>query len=222
MRVIITAAGGQSKWNNHLGVPSHFAPLRAHKNEPLIHRTVRQALALSGDVHMTAPPGDDRYRLPGVVTHERAAADFENEYLACRDLWSESGRTVMLLGDVYFTDRALRIISRTPASPRSYRVYGRFRRSTITGTPYGEIFAASWWPNCHRMLDRHLERIVRTFHSGESNRRDGWTLLRSIQGTPLNKHQVMQPWFVEINDWTDDIDFPADYERHPATRGTTK
>src|SRR5690606_13060870 len=106
--------------------------------------------------------------------------------------------------------------------PHSYRVYGRFRRSTVTGTPYGEIFAASWWPNCHRMLDRHLERIVRTFHSGESNRRDGWTLLRSIQGTPLNSHRVMQPWFIEINDWTDDIDFPADYERHPATRGTTK
>jgi hypothetical protein len=221
--VIVAASGSQHKWGNHLGVPSHLVPvrdpLRAGGKELLLHRTVRQAFdRLGPDVHLTAPPGDDRYRLPGVATHERSPGDFGNEYLASRDLWSTTGPTVLLLGDVYFTDRAMRAIRGHHQAAKTYRVFGRYMGSQQTGTPYGEIFAVSFWPNCHNMLDRHLARVVQAFHNGESKRRDGWTLLRSIQGTPLNEHIVCQPWFVEINDWTDDIDFPADYERHPATR----
>lgn len=219
MRVIIAAAGGQHKWGEHLGVPSHLAPVMNEDGEvlPLLHRTVRQALKLTDDVHLTAPPGDKRYRFDGVITHERAHADHGNEYEASRDLWSDVDRTVLLLGDVFFSSMAVATVRRS--YDRSYRVFGRYRKSRVTGTPYGEIFAASWWPGNHALIDRHLLRVNESFESGLSRRRGGWELLRSVQGTPLGTHRVCSPWFVEINDETDDIDFPADYARHPATKG---
>jgi hypothetical protein len=202
--MIIACAGPQDKWGNHLGVPSHLVHVNG---EPLLHRTVRQALSLTRDVHVTVPD-DDRYTVLGVPRHVRRT-DLPNEYVSTRSLWSETGRTVLLLGDVYFTAAALRtVVSRTE---RAYRVFGRRGASQCTGTPYGEIFAASWWPEHHEMLDRHLAAI------GGANKA-GWRLLRAVQGTPTDRHITRRPWFVRIDDLTDDIDFPADYDRHPATQ----
>lgn len=204
MRVIIACAGPQTKWNNHLGVPSHLVPVGG---EPLLYRTVRQALTLTEDVYVTAPP-DERYDAAGVVRHWPGPA--ANEYAASRRCWDDEGRTVLMLGDVYFTDQAIAKIR--AHDEREYRVFGRRGASRITGTPYGEIFAASWWPEHHAMLDLHLAAIG---HADKA----GWRLLRAVQGTPTDRHIVRRPWFVKVDDLTDDIDFPADYERHPVFGG---
>lgn len=204
MRVIIACAGGQAKWGDHLGVPSHLVPVGG---EPLLHRTIRQARAITSDVHVTSP-ADDRYSVLGVSRHIRGL-EHPNEYVSTRDLWDPAGRTVLLLGDVYFTDQAIaRIANRLE---REYRVFGRRGGSRITGTPWGEIFAASWWPEQHEMLDAYLADI------GDRNKA-GWRLLRAVQGTHTDRHTVLRPWFVKIDDATDDFDFPDDYSRHPATR----
>ena len=216
MRIIITCAGSQEKWGNYLGVPSHFAPLRRPAVEPLLHRTVRQALEYTKDVHITAPD-DERYVFPGVKTHVGLEGD--SEYTNTRKLWINDGRTVLLLGDVFFTRDAM--ISIMTYKGRAYRVFGRSRGSRITGCTWGEIFAVSWWPSDFDMLDHHLEVAAHARAHGNSRVRIrpwGWLLLRSVQGTPLGEHRVSTNWFTEINDWTDDIDFPKDYDRHPATR----
>lgn len=218
MRVIIAAAGSQHKWGGHLGVPSHLAPVMNEDGtaSPLLHRTTRQALELTDDVHLTAPPNDPRYRVDGVTIHEQSPG-FGNEYEASRHLWSDTTRTVLLLGDVFFSTYAMATLRDAPAD--DYRVFGRYGPSEVTGTPWGEIFAASWGPRNRAFLGRHLLLVSRSFQTGKSRRRGGWELLRSVQGTSLNDHRVLSPWFVEINDETDDIDFPADYARHPATKG---
>jgi hypothetical protein len=215
LRVIIACSGDQSKWGGHLGVPSHLAPLTAHGGQPLLHRTVRQARAVTSDVHVTAPSGDDRYITDGVTVHHREPGA-PSEYAVTRDLWHDHGRTILLLGDVYFTDAAIaRIVGHTP---RSYQVFGRYGPSQVTGTPWGEIFAASWWPEQHTQMDAHLDLVHRTRAAGTVTRPSGWMLLRAWQSTPLGEHRVGPKWFVEIDDATDDLDLPEDYARHPATR----
>ncbi|MFJ4009459.1 hypothetical protein [Streptomyces sp. NPDC090026] len=215
MRLIIACAGSQTKWAGHLGVPSHLAPLTAHGGVPLLYRTIGQARELTADVHVTAPAGDRRYRVPGTTLHEQDGSA-PSEYAATRALWATDVRTVLLLGDVYFSDAAMARIATSPG--RRYRVFGRFGPSHQTGTPYGEIFAASWWPEQHAQMDAHLDLVHRTRAAGTITRPPGWMLLRAWQGTPLAKHRVDSRYFEEIDDLTDDIDFPADYERHPATR----
>jgi hypothetical protein len=214
MKVILTASGSQQKWDNHLGVPSHFAPLTRHGGQPLIERTIEQLIQRGIEVHLTVP-GDGRYGTLRGRKHIRAWRHF-SEFDATRDLWSEETRTLLMLGDVYFTEQALdRILL---FHKRQYMVFGRFGASQITGTPYGEIFATSWWPEHHEQMDKYLRNVHMLRARGTITRPPGWMLLRSWQGTPLNRHRVDPKYFIEINDETDDIDFPIDYERHPATR----
>jgi hypothetical protein len=181
----------------------------------LLHRTIEQALRHSPDVHVTTPD-DPRYELPDwVQRHLREPVG--NEYTSTRQLWSRTRRTVLLLGDVYFTDAALAAVF--AASPTAYRCFGRYRASRVTGTPYGEIFAASWGPERHAQMDTHLAEVDRLRQSGECTRPAGWVLLRLWQGTPVRQHVVRPPIWTEIDDWTDDLDVPADYLRHPAFGG---
>lgn len=213
--MIIACSGSQEKWGGHLGVPSHLVPDRA--GVPILHRTVAQAARLLGeDVHILAPIGDPRYQVPGAVTHGIGYAP--SEYAASRPWWDDHGRTVLLLGDVWFTDEALQTVA--GRTEREYRAFGRYGRSAVTGTPYGEIFAISWWPAQHKLLDRHLQTLHGLRAVGKSNRPPGWLLLRLIQNTPVTRHLVRSPWWVEVDDLTDDLDAAVDYDRHPSFGGT--
>lgn len=214
MRIIIAASGSQEKWGNHLGVPSHFAPLTRHGGQPLIERTIEQLASYGHPIHITVPP-DGRYGSLKGVKHVREWKYF-SEFDACKDLWDEDGRTVLFLGDVYFSDQAIERIMYF--AKRQYMAFGRFAASEITGTPYGELFAASWWPEQHAQMRKYLSNVHKLRARGTITRPPGWMLLRSWQETPLNRHRVDPKYFMEINDETDDIDFPIDYERHPATR----
>lgn len=186
----------------------------------LLARTVAQAREWTDDVHVTAPPGDARYRVAGASVHARTAAE-PSEYASTRGLWSQSARTVLLLGDTYFTAAAVGDIMACP--DRDYRVFGRYGRNPVLGTPAGEIYAVSWWPEHHALLDRHLEVVHRTRAAGTVTRPPGWMLLRSWCGLPLNRHRVRTPPFVELPpDETDDLDRPADWDRHPAFGGAAR
>jgi hypothetical protein len=209
-RVIVAAAGGQTKWGGYLGVPSHLAPIGG---VPLLHRTLKQ-LGHLPDVHVTTPD-DDRYQTATAQRHIRSA-DYPSEFHSTRNLWNRGGRTVLLYGDVYFTDDALDTI--IGYEPRQVRVFGRYGPSAQTGCPYGEVFAASWWPEHHSDLERRLLLVDSARRAGVT-RPVPWMLLRNYQGTPMSMHVVDPYWFGEIDDLTDDFDFPADYDRHPAARG---
>lgn len=213
MRVIIAAAGGQSKWDWYLGVPSHLAPVNG---QPLLARTVAQALKLTADVHVTTPE-DERYApvCKGATRHIVPEPGI-SEYDSTRSLWSPNERTILLYGDVYFTDRALKTIA--SYSRRQYRCFGRYGPSRYTGCRYGEVFAASWWPAQHQQMDEFLARVADLRARREVTRPTAWMLLRCWQRTPLDRHQVSPRWFTEINDWTDDFDYPQDYDQHPAVR----
>lgn len=209
MRIIIACAGSSAKWGGHLGVPRHLVPMGG---EPLLHRTARQALAVSDDVHVTSA-GDERYALPG-VTHHAVTTPAPNELVSTIPFWSRDDRTVLLLGDTYYTDDAMRIIA--GFALRRWQLFGRYGPSELTGSPWGEIFAYSWWPQQRQTLLEHLERVRLAHAVGIARRFIGWEVLRSIQQTPLNEHVVKPFWFTEIDDLTDDIDDPREYAAHPA------
>jgi len=225
MRIIVAAAGPQTKWGGHLGVRSHFAPVRGHLGYdqpvlPLLELTLAQVTAYLQDVVLTVPAGEPGpyealARAYGVRTH-RAEQSARNEFESSRPVWADHGRTVLLLGDVYYTDEALAAILDDQAD--GVRVFGREYGSRLTGSPWGEIFAVSWTDSAD--MGRLVDEVARAQDTGRvGDVRPGWLLLRLLQETPLREHRVFPPWWVEIDDATDDLDFPADYRRHPATRG---
>lgn len=211
MRVILACAGRveDPKWGNHLGVPKHLAPVGGR---PLLHRTIGQVGAYTGDVVLTAPAGDPRYLVDGAdLVHPDPAAP--NEYAGSRRWWSPTYRTILLLGDVYWTDQALARVLRHPDETLTW--FGRFGASKVTASRWGEIFAASWWPQHHGTLDRHLAKVAAT---PQITRPPGWKLYRSVHGLDMRRHRLAGGW-VEIDDATDDFDTPATYHAHPAVKG---
>lgn len=191
---------------------------------PLLSRTIRQALSITDDVHVTVPPGDTRYlaanfEVQRVEFHGRGES-YPSEYHATHRLWNPDGRTILLLGDTYFTDAAIRKIANF--SERKYQGFGRKGPSRFTGCKYGELWAASWYPEHHKQQDEHLAVIKKHRDAGTITRPTGWMLLRAWQGTPLNKHRCEPEWMTVLDDLTDDFDFPVDYDRHPATQKRIK
>lgn len=214
-RVIIACAGRvpDPKWGGHLGVPKHLALVG---DEPLLGRTARQVLQHTSDIWVTCPAGDPRYQVAGVVRLAHPDHRAGNEYDASRRWWSGAGRTVLLLGDVCWTDQALATVMRF--EPRRMRWFGRMGASKVTIARWGEIFAISWWPDHHQMIDVHLNQVRA---SPRITRPPGWKLYRSLHGLPMGRHRKAGDW-TEIDDGTDDWDTPELYRAHPMIRAARR
>lgn len=111
-RVLILCAGRATRWSSS-DVPSSIADrpkqLVPVCGEPILHRTVRQVLERlpAADVAVVAPEDVEVWRVPGARV---AVADLDrrrkqaDKFLSSRGEWAADGRTVLLLGDVFFTD----------------------------------------------------------------------------------------------------------------------
>lgn len=213
MRAIIIAAGEATRWNNYMGVPKHLIEI---EQEPIIYRTVR-LLNERGvyDVHVVAPD-DDRYRIDGskIYIPKKNRKNYDaDKFLNSEPLWNTEGRTVVFYGDVFFTDDAMsKIVS---SEIESWRLFCRFGKSDITGTPYGECFAQSFYPADIPRHRKELKYIAKLRANRVITRCGGWEHARAMHGARGKKVRDHRPYpgYIEIDDWTDDFDKPEDYDR---------
>lgn len=210
VNTLLVAGGPGTRWGDHLGVPKHLAPIMG---VPLLHRLVTQ-FAPHGPVTIVAPNGEHRY------THEHAAtvhvtprANDAHKFISSQHLWHD--RTVIVFADVYLTRLAAATIT---TAPDTLTFFGRHGASQYTGTPYGELFALNIPAHEHDRVKQAL-RDIDTWHSqGLITRSAGWELYRRLNGAgpdTVRKHRRMTGpcTFTEIDDWTDDFDYPEDYDR---------
>ena len=212
MRFIVTCAA-EGEWGDHLGVPKHLIPV---EGERLLDRTVR-LFSPYGEVIVTGPD-DHRYRVPPSVLWfpPKNPANHEADvFVGTRELWASDQRTVYLYGDCWFSDAAAHTIV---TMVDDWQVYGRAGPSTTTGTPWGEQFAFGFDPEHHGLIAAALGQIIGLRRDGVIHRNCGWELYRSMTDIPLDRHELAGH-FVEIDDFTDDFDYPVDYERWTAARG---
>lgn len=210
---IVIADGDGTRWGDYGGRPKHLAEV---DGEPILHRTVR--LLQRPDVQVwVVGPDDDRYRVPGsnlyVPVHDLGVFDAD-KFLNSRQLWHPDGRTLVVYGDVYFTDAAMTRILDHPSG--DWTLFARPFASALTGTPYGECFAQSW--GSHDTAEHHaaLRRIVDLYQRGIVSRCGGWEHYRAMLHLPdqvMGQHLVGDRRLAVIDDWTDDIDHPYDYDR---------
>lgn len=217
-RILILAAGDGERWGNHHDRPKHFAWVCG---EHLIERTVRQVLERDpgADVRIVVHDlGDDRYKIPGTkratARHDPALGNAD-KVLSARHVWHRTGRTVMLHGDVFYTDDALdEILADRPG----WHLYGRPGPSQITGKDWNENFALAFDADAQQHIVDATRRIVALADAGfvpSGINHSCWYL--AAVGVP--DHQVID-WtrhvgtghFVAIDDWTDDFDTPAEYD----------
>lgn len=185
--------------------------------ETLLERMVRQLRARDVvDIVVTEPrPGTyaglDAVCVVPPATPSNGKGDHALNNVAW---WSDDDRTVQLFGDTYYTDAAMDTIA--GHAPREWRLFCRFGPSAITGCPYGEVFAVSWWPEHNGLYQQALLTSVQLMNRGLTRRSGTWEAARILGGAlgaQVRKHRFYADVMVEINDRTEDFDKPGDFER---------
>jgi hypothetical protein len=206
---IIIAAGEGTRWNNYLGIPKHLISI---DGETLIERTVSLLRKYSiDDIYVVS---NTDYQIANTkwykpkLNKDNYDAD---KFLSSIELCNKSGRTITLFGDVFFTEDAIKTIV---ADSSEWAVFGRHSKSSITGKPDGEIFAHSF---LYTALPKHIEMlhyIIQLYKEKIIKRCIGWEHYRAYSGATkedVGKH-IKYNTFVEIDDWTEDFDWPIDYD----------
>jgi CTP:phosphocholine cytidylyltransferase-like protein len=213
MRVIIAAAGDATRWSNYLNTPKHLIKI---DNEPILYRTVRLFKERGiTDIYIVGPD-DNRYRIKGtkLFIPIKNPKNFDaDKFLSSETLWSLTERTVVIFGDVFFTEQAIDTIINDKSN--NWVAFGRYSKSDITGSTYGEMFGHSFFPNNIKDHKNALLHVIDLVNRQFANKGNGWEHYRVMQRVPdieVKVHQIYEN-FVEINDWTEDFDFPKDYDR---------
>ena len=213
-RAIILCAGEATRWGNYLNTPKHLITI---EGERLLDRTVR-LLREQGvsDIHIVLKTPDSRYEVFGAQPYiatlnyeENADAD---KFLSSKSLWKEEGRTIVFYGDCYFTSAAISTILNNQRE--EWLLFCRPGRSKITGSQWGECFAQSFYPQHIKQHEESLHRVANLYKNGVIHRCGGWEHYRAMIDLPDDQiaSSIMKDRYVEINDWTDDFDYPNDYD----------
>jgi choline kinase len=214
MKAIIIAAGEATRWGDYLNTPKHLIEI---DGEPLLHRTVR-LLKQNGVKQIYVVSKDDpRYQVSG-ATQYIAKLDYKtnadaDKFLSSKHLWNRNGRTIVLYGDVYFTDKSMQTICKF--NDKEWTLFCRPNESRFTGTPWGECFAQSFYDEDISKHEEALHRIAKLHRQKKIDRCGGWEHYRAMIGVSDNKirSKIFNGHYVIIDDLTDDFDYPEDFER---------
>jgi len=212
-RVIIMAGGDGTRWNDYLGGPKHFIPVGG---EILLERTINQVKALNSlsDIIIIGPPEHDpRYVFEGtklLKSTRRGPAAIYELFSPQNMPYNPDGRTVMLFGDVWYSDRAMATIVQGDDQPDNYTWFGRSVGNDICA--YGELWAISFRPEAAQEIRGHLEYMLQLHKDGTIKRAGGWETYRLLRGIDMGTHEISGAW-VEINELTEDFDFPEEFDK---------
>jgi len=210
-KYIIICGGECKRWNNYGGIPKHLVDI---DGETLLHRTVR--LLGDKDITVVVRDGkDDRYNVkPAKIANANLNKDnfSADKFLSSKDLWNKNGRTIILYGDVYFTEQALQEVMEY--NNREWMLFARPFGSKLTGCPYPECFAQSFYPEDHEEHLSALYKIRDLKRSGKMTRCGGWEHYKVMCGGDPSKIKeiILSERIKIIDDYTEDFDKPSDYD----------
>lgn len=189
MRYVIMCAGKGTRWNNYLGVPKQLIRING---ESLIERTTR-LLKENGinDYYIT---GEDNIFADYGKTIKQSFNDCEVD----RFEEVEDDEICYLYGDVYYTEECINQLVNT--STDNILFFGSDM----------EIFAIKI--KNKKLFFEHKNKVKKLFLNNEIGRCIGWEVYRSLNNIPFEEHIINEMYYM-INDLTDDIDYPEDYER---------
>jgi hypothetical protein len=206
-RIIILAGGSGSRWGNFRDTQKHLVTV---EGERLLDRTTRQFLKHCSDVWVVGKNKDyqiDQTKL--IVPKEQDESIELDKFISSHDLWVEgsSNRTILVFGDVYFTDEAVKTIV---SDTKDWRFFLRTKASEITGKNCKEIFAIAFDSSFNVVLSQAIFKLY--LHKNNIQTAAGWHLFRQLNfDNPFYRGNLFNnDRYIEIDDWTEDFDYPKD------------
>ena len=212
---ILLCAGEATRWSNYLNSPKHLINI---EGERLLDRTTRLIKEAGiDDIYVVTKEYDERYDT-NYSKQEVVKVDYEanadaDKFLSSKHLWNKEGRTIVFYGDCYFTEEAIRRIVNFKSE--EWTLFCRPTASIITGCPYGECFAQSFYPKDLKEHEEMLHYIAQLWKDKVITRCGGWEHYRAMTGRRDKKVRhphIMTTNYEIIDDFSEDFDTPDDYE----------
>lgn len=193
---LILCSGQRPQWSGQRS--RQLAPVA---NELLIERTQRQALRLGPSALLRAGSGQAGdncivvTNVPSIQRHSRAYFIPEKDrwmvetILSTKSLWSD--RTVVLLGDVIYSDEAM---ARILACERPVAMFGSHLKE----------FALSFSAEAQFAVEAALTAALLDALNG--GRGKLWEVYRLVSGFDLREERFEDEVFHLVDDYTDDLD----------------
>lgn len=201
--IFVLCAGSGDRWNDHLGVPKQLVTFGGVS---LLERTARQiqtitnasAFCVTRDVRICHPSYTTLLLPPNQALAETICAT--------APYWSR--RNIFLLGDVFYSDRALHVILN---APDDLQFFGRPWPSAYVACGHGEMFGAAFTVDGAKRMFRAAAEAIAARRGGAPG--NLWNIYQLVAGLSLGSSKRVSTLLQAIDDYTNDIDSPADYER---------
>lgn len=119
-------------------------------------------------------------------------------------------RTVFLLGDVAYSNRAIKTIVDDTSR---IHFFGRPGPSRFSLKRWGELFAISFTPDGLKEVKPLIAELVADHQSGKRDRAIIWDIYSAISGSADTPRKIVKTLFTVIDDATDDYDTREEYDR---------
>jgi len=219
-KVIVLCGGSQRRWENYLGTEKHFVQFNGKE---LIENTLQ--ILKSFDVDVTIITREDNKLLYEKFNYNIFSVSVEQsnlEYFKVKsnfELWNKNGRTILLWGDVLFTVAAMKRIINKKGNDIIF--FGRQTKSFFTKCDHGEFFGISFLPIHHATMKNATNRLQYFTDEMKIKIAGGWGMYDIISGLEylfdtgtVIRGKALYSNFIQIIDYTDDIDYPKDYENY--------
>lgn len=230
-RVLILCGGDGRRWANYQGTRKHLLKIGGVR---LLERSISLVLPFCQDIRPVvrdqADIPADLAIMPGIafeIARNRPAWGRGNNWLSSVDYWNRApgARTVILFGDVFYTQAAIRRIME-PERPGEWGYLNRMSGNRITGKPYWEGFGWSLPSELNGQFLEAAERFVKAEKAGRYSRNQsaGRAVALEMMGIDCglcgdvqrDYAGLVRPYdyrhHLLINDLTDDFDLAEDYD----------
>ena len=207
MKVLIVAAGEGRRWENYRNVPKHIVEV---EGEILLHRTYSQFKRYTDNIVIVST--DPRYAIG--QTYAPLVGNFFDfgKIYSSHLIWDEE-RTVIVFGDVYFTDEAVDTIM---SNEDEFKFFLRKDKSSYTGKNHKEIFALAFSGGMNQRIKSAIETLIDRKQGGAG----AWRLYLHLHGLDKAKSGFYNTdGYVHIDDLTEDFDYHNDLIKWEKMRG---
>ncbi len=215
IKVIILCGGCSKRWATN--VKKHFLRINGIS---ILENTIQ--LLRDYPVNISIIAKDNDYHIyckyhENIITINNHQSQLEYYKIkSTYSLWSENGRTVILMGDVWFSKESIKRILTYQEIDIAF--WGRQRANFHTKCNHGEIFAISFFHTHAQQIQSACEKLAKYIEVNSVKIAGGWGMydilsnLEHLIFPKVIRGRVLFSNFHNIFDITDDIDKPIEYE----------
>jgi len=218
IRAIILCGGISNRWNNYLNVEKHFVNVNGIS---IVENTLKLLKHYDLDICIVTNEKNQffflKFNYPLIVINSKQATLEFYKIKATYDSWNTIGKTILLMGDVWYTKKALKKI--ITSTEKKLLFFGRQRKNFFTKCKHGELFAISFYQNNFTTIKFACEKLEFYITQKHIEISGGWGIYDIVSNLEflIKENKIIKGYalfsnFCHITDITDDIDTPKDYE----------